>query len=96
MPNGRHIYANAYDMAKATMCAYPHSDHALPHCKRVLRCFSKFPCVNITDKKTDDQYSDTTTSIFFHIHHLISHFTAHLMIPLNERKFFRKCKNDSA
>ena len=31
MPNGRHIYAKAYDMEKATMCVYPQSDHALPH-----------------------------------------------------------------
>ena len=31
MPHGRHIYAKSYDMAKATMCAYSQSDHALPH-----------------------------------------------------------------
>ena len=31
MPHGRHIYAKAFDMAKATMCANSHSDHALPH-----------------------------------------------------------------
>ena len=36
MPHGRHIYAKASDMANATMCAYPHSDHALPHWKCVL------------------------------------------------------------
>ena len=33
MAHGRHIYTKAYDMAKAKMCAYPHSDHALPHCE---------------------------------------------------------------
>ena len=31
MPHGRHIYAKSYDMAKATMCANPYSDHTLPH-----------------------------------------------------------------
>ena len=36
MPHGRHIYAQASDMAKATMCTYPQSDHALPHWKCVL------------------------------------------------------------
>ena len=36
MPHGHHIYAKAYDMAKATMCTYTHSDHALPHWKCVL------------------------------------------------------------
>ena len=31
MPHGRHIYAKSYYISKATMCAYPQSDHALPH-----------------------------------------------------------------
>ena len=31
MPHGRHIYSKASDMVNATMCTYPHSDHALPH-----------------------------------------------------------------
>ena len=37
MPHGRHIYAKASEMANETMCAYPHSDNALPHWKCVLR-----------------------------------------------------------
>ena len=31
MSNGRHIYAKAYDMEKATIFTYPQSTHALPH-----------------------------------------------------------------
>ena len=31
MPHGNHIYAKAYDIAKAKNCVYPKSDHALPH-----------------------------------------------------------------
>ena len=49
MPHGRHIYANAYEMTKATMCANLQSDHALPHWKCVLRCCAKCPIINITD-----------------------------------------------
>ena len=30
MPHGRHVYAKAYDMAQAKMCAYPQSDNSLP------------------------------------------------------------------
>ena len=37
MPHGIHIYATASDMASATMCSYPQSEHALPHWKCVLR-----------------------------------------------------------
>ena len=33
MPHGPHIYAKASEMANATMCAYPQSDHELPHWK---------------------------------------------------------------
>ena len=36
MPHGRHIYAKAYDMANATMCANSQFDHALTHWKYVL------------------------------------------------------------
>ena len=50
MPHGRHIYAKAYYIEKATICAYPQSDHALPHCKCILQCCAKFPCGNIPDQ----------------------------------------------
>ena len=60
MTHGRHIYDKASDMAQVTMCAYPQSDHALPHWKYVFRCCADFPCVNIPDQETDNQNSDTT------------------------------------
>ena len=31
MPHERHTYAKTYDIPKAKICAYPQSDHALPH-----------------------------------------------------------------
>ena len=31
MPHGHNIYSKASDMAKAKICSYPKSDHALPH-----------------------------------------------------------------
>ena len=37
IPHGCHIYDKAYDIANATMCTNPHSDHALPNWKYVLR-----------------------------------------------------------
>ena len=57
MPHGRHIYANASDMAKATMGTYPQSNHALPNWKFVLRCCAKCPCINFPDQETDNYYS---------------------------------------
>ena len=72
MPHGNHINAKAYYMAKPTMCAYPQSDHALPHWKCVIRCCAKCPSVNILDQETDDQYFDSSTSIRFHLYHIIA------------------------
>ena len=51
MPHGRHIYAKASDIANATMCTYPHSEHSMPHCKCVLRLFDDCPCINIPEQK---------------------------------------------
>ena len=65
MPHGHHIYANAYDMAKATMCAYSQSDHALTHWKCVFLCCAKCPGINIPDQEIDDQYSKTSPILQF-------------------------------
>ena len=88
MPHGCHIYAKASDMAKSKMCAYPQSDHALPHCKCVLRCYVKCPSINIPDQETDDHYSNTSPSIRFHIYHLIPRCTTHGRLPLTFKKTF--------
>ena len=79
-------------MAKATMCAYPQSDHTLPHWKGVLRCCAKFPSVNINDQETDYKYSNTSTSISFHIYHLIARCTTHGRLPLTGNFFVSSVK----
>ena len=85
MPHGRHIYAKAYDMAQTRMCAYPQSDHAMPHWKCLFQCCDEFPCINIPDQETDNQNLDTTPSIRFHIYHIIARCTANVRIPLKEK-----------
>ena len=77
MPHGHHIYAKAYDTEKAKMCAYLQSDHSLPHWKCVMQWCSKLPSVHLPDQETDDQYSDTSPSIRFHIYHLIALCSTH-------------------
>ena len=77
IPHGRHIYAKESDMAKATICTYPQSDHALPHRKRVLQCCAECPYINIPDQETNKKHVDTTTSIRFQIYHIIGICTAH-------------------
>ena len=83
-------------MAKAKMCAYPQSDHALSHWKCAIQLCAKCPCVNLPDQDTGDQYSDTIPSISFQVYHLIARCTTHGRLPLNEKINDRKCKQDSA
>ena len=92
IPHGRHIYANAYDMAKATMYEYPKSDHTLPHCKCVLQYCARCPCVHLPDQETDDKYSDTILSIRFLIYHIILRCTKHGRLPLNDKNICGMCK----
>ena len=96
MPHGRHIYAKASDMENAKICAYPQSDHEIPHCKFVLRCCADCPCINITDQETDNQYSKTTLSIRFHIYHIIARCTDHGRIPLKYKRICHMYKQESS
>ena len=86
MPHGVHIYDKAYDMAKATMCAYPQSDHILPHWKCFMQCGAKCPSVNFPDQETYDHYSNTIPSISFHIYYIIARCTKHGRILLTDKK----------
>ena len=86
IPHGRHIYAKASDMKKATMCTYPQSDHARPHWKCLLRCCSDCPCINIPDQETNKKHEETTPSIRFHIYHTIGSCTTNGRIPLKYNK----------
>ena len=95
-PHGLNIYAKASDTEKATMCAYPQSEHALPHWKCVLRCCSDCPCINITDQEIYNRNSDKTASIRFHIYHIIARFTDHGRISLKDRKISYMCKQESS
>ena len=94
MPHGRHIYAKAYDMAKATMCTYPQSDNALPHWKCVLQCCSDCQCINLTDQETDKKHEETTPSTMFYIYHIIVSFTANGIIIL-KGKTYVTCVNNN-
>ena len=82
-------------MVEETICAYPQSDHALPHWKCVMWCCAKFPIVNIPDQETDDQYSNTSPSVLFHIYHLFARCATHGRLQLNDKKCFRNCKKYS-
>ena len=83
-------------MKKTTICAYPQSYHELSHWKRVMRYCAKCPSVNIPDQETDDQYSETSPSIIFHIYHIIARCSKHGRLMLNDNNICCKCKQNSA
>ena len=95
MPHGRHIYTKASDIANATMCTNPHSDHALQHWKCVLRCCADCPCINLPYQETTKKHEETTPSIRFHIYHIIGRCTAHGRIPLKDKKICYTCEQES-
>ena len=86
MLHGRHICSKSSDMINATMFTYSQYDHALTHWKYVLRCCAECPCINIPNQETDNQNSDTTPSIRFHIYHIIGRCTSHGRMPLKDKK----------
>ena len=96
MPHGSHIYAKASDMENATMCTYPHSDHALPHWKYVLRCCADCSCINLPDQETTKKHEETTPSIRFHIYHIIVRCYTHGRILLKDKKICYMCKQESS
>ena len=81
MPHGCHIYSKSSDIANARMCAYPQSDHAIPHWKCVLLWCASVTCIYLPDQETDNQYSEKTSLIRFHIYCIIARCTAHGISP---------------
>ena len=81
-------------MANATICAYPQSEHSLPHWKCVLRCCNYCPCINITDQETSNKHDETTPSIRFHIYHIIGRCTAHGRFSLKDKKICYMCEQE--
>ena len=95
MSHGSHIYAKASDMANATMCTYPQSEHALPHWKYVLWCCADCPCINTPDQETTKKHDETTSSIRFHIYHIIGRCNTHGRISLKDKNICYMCKQES-
>ena len=77
------------------MCAYSQSDHALPHWKCVLQCCAKCPSNYLPNQETDDQYPKTSSSIRFHIYHIIERCTKHGRLPLTDKKSYCKSHQDT-
>ena len=94
MPYGRHIYATSDDMTMATVCAYPKSQYTLPRWKFVLRCYYNCPHIYHTDQELDRHHSNASSSICFHIYHLISQCTVHGRRPPDENKICLLCFQD--
>ena len=92
IPHGSHIYATTSDMANATICAYPQSEHSLPHWKYLLRCCNDCPCININDQEISKKHDETTPTIWFHIYHIIRRCAIHGRLSLKDKNICSICK----
>ena len=52
-------------MYTATMCAYPPSQHAVPHWKFVLCCCKNFRQIDLPSQYLDQHHSNTCRTICF-------------------------------
>ena len=95
MPHGRHIYTKSYDMVKEALCANSQSDHTLPQWKCVLQCCAHCQSINITDQETDDKHPNPSTSIRFHIYHLIARCTNYVRLSLTKRESCHEWQQDT-
>ena len=96
MPHKRHVYVKASDVANATMCPYPQSDHALPHWKCVFSFCAECSCINLPDQETTKKHEETAPYIRFHIYHIIGCCTTHIKTPLRDKKICYMCKQESS
>ena len=85
MPHGRCISAKAYHIANTTICDNSQYDNLLPHWKCVFRCCAQCPSINIPYQETDDNHHNPSTSICYHIYHLITRCTNHGKLPLSDK-----------
>ena len=67
MTHGHHIYQTASELAMTRICSYPQSQHSSPHWKFVLCCCSKYPCIDISIKESDQH----NLKICFHVYILV-------------------------
>ena len=88
MPDGRYIDATTAVMAMATMCSYPPSKHALPHCKCVLRCCYNCPRIDLPVQESDTRFSNASP------YHLIAQCIVHGRRSLDEKKICCLCFQD--
>ena len=65
MPNDKFILKRASDTAMSKMCVYKSSKYALPHCKCVLCCCAKCPCIYLPSPKSDQKNSMLVQQYFF-------------------------------
>ena len=96
MPHESHISTKAYDMAKAKMCAYSQSDHALSYRKYALRCCAQCPIINIPDQEIDDNHPNPSPSNRFQIYPLIVRCKKYSRLLLTDGGICCECQQDNA
>ena len=72
MPHGRHIHQTEFDMAMATMCTYPLTQHALQHWKYMFHLCLRCTHIAILSKESDNDHLKTCPTIRLYIYIMVS------------------------
>ena len=70
------------------MCAYPSSQHALPHWKCVLSCCENFPCIDLTYQELNQFRTTACPTIRFFVYNVITWCKVHCQQSLENKTNF--------
>ena len=85
MSNGFHIQKTSTKTVMAKFCLFTSDQHAITHCKRVLRCCTNFPIIFIPGQDPN-KYDTIFFNKTFHVYRLVPCCTFHRKCPYEEKK----------
>ena len=86
------MFQTSYGMAMEKMCEYPSSDYSLPHWKSVLHCYAQYTWIYLPIPESDQQYSNVSPTIQFHVYQQIGCCDVHGGYHFIENKQCKLCE----
>ena len=95
MSHGKHIFQTASDIAMAKICAYTSSNYVLPHWKCFFSCYSQCLCMDLPSPESDQQNSNISSTIPFHVYQHIENCIVYGRRPISENNQCQLCETST-